>query len=65
MQACAVGATEVSVESVDESIISKYNHHKSNVGPIGEDTADNYGKTENGNVLSKPDIELNQHGSDE
>ena len=38
MQACAVGAIKISVESVAESMISKYNIHNSNIRPIGEDT---------------------------
>ena len=40
MQACAVGAIEVSVESVAESMIWKYNLHNSDIRPIGEDTAE-------------------------
>jgi hypothetical protein len=40
MQACAVGAIKVSVESVAKSMISKYNLHNSDIRPIGEDTAE-------------------------
>ena len=40
MQACAVGAIKISVESVAESMISKYNIHNSKIRPIGEDTAE-------------------------
>ena len=40
IQACAVGAIKISVESVAESMISKYNIQNSNIRPIGEDTAE-------------------------
>ena len=40
MQACAVGAVKISVESVAESMISKYNIHASNIRPIGESVGD-------------------------
>ena len=40
MQACAVGAIKISVESVAESMILKYNINNSKIRLIGEDTAE-------------------------
>ena len=39
-QACVVGSIKISVESVAESMISKYNIHSSNIRGISDDVAD-------------------------
>ena len=40
MQACVVGSIKISVESIAESMISKYNIHNSKTRPITDDIAD-------------------------
>ena len=40
IQACVVGSIKISVESVAESMISKYNIHNSNIRSIADDIAD-------------------------
>ena len=40
MQACVVGSIKISVESIAESMISKYNIHNSKIRPITDDIAD-------------------------
>ena len=40
MQACVVGSIKTSVESVAESMISKYNIHNSKIRRITDDVAD-------------------------
>ena len=40
LQACVVGAIKISVESVAESMITKYNIHNSKIRPVDDITVE-------------------------